>query len=78
TGSAQVVSLNPGDLTALGDGQVAVELLTGSSSVSASFELDTTADGDETLLAVSVDTVVNDPESDNVTLTLTGVDSDAA
>ena len=78
TGSAQVVSLDPGDLTALGDGQVAVELLTGSSSVSASFELDTTADGDETVLAVSVDTVINDPESDNVTLTLTGVDSDAA
>ena len=78
TGSAQVVSLDPGDLTVLGDGQVAVELLTGSSSVSASFELDTTADGDETVLAVTVDTVINDPESDNVTLTLTGVDSDAA
>ena len=57
---------------------MAVELITGSSSVSASFELDTTADGDETVLAVSVDTVINDPESDNVTLTLTGVDSDAA
>ena len=78
TGSAQVVSLDPGDLTSLGDGQVAVELLTESSSVSASFELDTTADGDETALAVSVDTVISNPESDNVTLTLTGVDSDAA
>jgi Ca2+-binding RTX toxin-like protein len=57
---------------------VAVELLTGSSSVSESFELDTTADGDETVLAVTVDTVINNSESDNVILTLTGVDSDAA
>ena len=78
TGSAQVVSLDADDLIALGDGQVAIELITGGSSVSAGFDLDTTADGeDEIVLAVSVAGVINDTESGNVTLALSGVDDDA-
>ena len=42
------------------------------------FDLDTTADAeDDTVLAVSVDSVINDAESGDVTLTLSGVDADA-
>ena len=47
-------------------------------SAATGFDLDTTADlEDDTVLAVSVDSVINDEESGNVTLTLSGVDADA-
>ena len=47
-------------------------------SAATGFDLDTTADAeDDTVLAVSVDEVINDAESGNVTLTLSGVDADA-
>ena len=85
TGSAQVISLDAADLAALGDGQVTVEstatdLAGNTASASTSFDLDTTADAEDGMdLAVSVDTsgdgVINDAESGNVTLTLSGVDS---
>ena len=48
-------------------------------AVSDTLTLDTTADlEDDTDLAVSVDTVINDVESGNVTLTLSGVDADGS
>ena len=83
TGSAQVISLDAADLAALGDGQVTVEstatdLAGNSASASTSFDLDTTADAEDGIdLAVTVDSVINDAESGNVTLTLSGVDADA-
>ena len=41
-------------------------------------DLDTTADAEDGIdLAVAVDSVINDEESGNVTLTLSGVDADA-
>ena len=47
-------------------------------SAATGFDLDTTADlEDGTDLAVSVDSVINDAESGNVSLTLSGVDADA-
>ena len=47
-------------------------------SASTSFDLDTTADAEDGIdLAVAVDSVINDEESGNVTLTLSGVDADA-
>ena len=48
-------------------------------SAATDFDLDTTADlEDDTVLAVSVDSVINDADSGNVTLTLSGVDADAS
>ena len=49
-----------------------------STSAATSFDLDTTADAEDGMdLAVTVDSVINDEESGNVTLTLSGVDADA-
>ena len=48
-------------------------------SASTGFELDTTADlEDGAVVGVTVDSVINDTESGNVSLTLSGVDGDAA
>ena len=65
TGSAQVISLDPADLVALGDGQVTVEstatdLAGNTASDTVSFELDTTLN----IPTVVVDDVINDAESD--------------
>ena len=72
------------DLSGLADGTLTVTAsvtdAAGNSAdaVSDTLTLDTTADlEDDTDLAVSVDTVINEVESGNVTLTLSGVDADA-
>ena len=68
---------------ALKDGNVSVAVAMtndagNTASASTSFDLDTTADlEDDTILDVSVDSVINDAESGDVTLTLSGVDADA-
>ena len=87
--TAAAVAGNNGDWTvdvsggALIDGAVSVAVdmtddAGNTASASTSFDLDTTADlEDDTVLAVSVGSVINDEESDDVTLTLSGVDADA-
>ena len=48
------------------------------SAAPVTIDLDTTADAEDGIdLAVAVDSVINDEESGNVTLTLSGVDADA-
>ena len=71
------------DVSGLDDGTLAVQAAVtdaagNTATASGNFTLDTTADlEDDTVLAVSVDSVINDEESGNVTLTLSGVDADA-
>ena len=88
--TATAVAGNNGDWTvdvsagALIDGNVSVAVdmtddAGNTASAATGFDLDTTADlEDDTVLAVSVDSVINDAESGNVTLTLSGVDADAS
>ena len=87
--TAAAVAGNNGDWTvdvsggALIDGDVAVSVAVvddagNTASASTSFYLDTTADVEDGIdLAVTVDSVINDEESGNVTLTLSGLDADA-